>query len=40
MLNNGICTRNFLYSLRAYYYSCLSTYWATQALHDMIFIYR
>ena len=39
MLNNGIRTRNFLQSLRAYYYSCLSTYWATRAMHAMIIIY-
>ena len=36
MLNNGIRTLNFLHSSRAYYYSCLSTYWATEDLHAMI----
>ena len=40
MLNNGIRTLNFLHSLRAYYYSCLSTNWATEDLHAMIIIYR
>ena len=40
MRNNGIRTLNFLHSSRAYYYSCLSTYWATEDLHAMIIIYR
>ena len=40
MLNNAIRTCNFLRSSRAYYYSCLSTYWATEPLHAMIIIYR
>ena len=40
MLNSGIRTLNFLHSLRAYYYSCLSTYWATEDLRAMFIIYR
>ena len=40
MLNNGIRAHNVLHSSRAYYYSCLSTYWATVTAHALIIIYR
>ena len=39
LLNNRIRTHNFLHNSHAYYYSCLSTYWATEAVHDMVIIY-